>query len=46
MGLKEDGTVLFAGMLEQSKAELSGWGNLIAVAAGTYQPLFFILISM
>ena len=34
IGLKEDGTVVFAGKLEKSKAELTGWGNLIAVAAG------------
>lgn len=39
VGLREDGTVLYAGMLEKSKAELSGWGNLIAVSEGNEHTL-------
>ena len=34
IGLKEDGTVYVAGGKLKEKAELSGWGDLVAVAAG------------
>ena len=39
IGLKEDGSVYVAGNLKKEKADIFGWGNLIAVAAGTEHSL-------
>lgn len=38
-GLKEDGSLAIAGKLDKSKADVGGWGNLIAVAVGNEHTL-------